>query len=237
MKLYEDGRMLFGFSDSGDGDLSLYNMKDQQAEAAWNNLEVVKQQGLSAPAWAVQVHGNRVLPVKVFSPALLTEKADALITSLKDQPVGVFSADCLPLLIYSDETCAAVHAGWRSTLQNIAAASVKTFADLYGIKADRLKAFIGPCIGQCCLEMGDEVYDEFTGENAEYAEFFVRQTKWHLNLRALNRFQLVKSGVMPDQIVDFERCTFCRVDEFYSFRRQRQRNGSMFSFIVNRGGN
>ncbi|MBU1107253.1 MAG: peptidoglycan editing factor PgeF [Candidatus Riflebacteria bacterium] len=237
MKLYEDGRMLLGFSDSGDSDLSLYTMSDQQAESAWSDLEVVKQQSLSAPAWAIQVHGNRVLPVSAFSSEILSERADALITSLKDQPVGVFSADCLPLLIYSDEVCAAVHAGWRSTLQNIAAATITAFFDLYGVKADNLKVFIGPCIGRCCLEMGDEVYEEFVGESAEYADFFERRTKWHLNLRALNRFQLVRSGVKHDQIIDFDRCTFCNADEYYSFRRQRQRNGSMFSFVVNRGRN
>lgn len=85
--------------------------------------------------------------------------------------------------------------------------------------------------------MGDEVYEEFVSENADYAKFFVRRKKWHLNLRALNRFQLIRVGVKHENIKDVECCTFCHADEYYSFRRQRQRNGSMFSFIVNRNKN
>lgn len=237
MKLFEDGKMLLGFSDSGDGDLSFYNLSSDLAESAWNNLAVVKKNVLTLPAWAIQVHGNRVLPVKTFSKSVLSEKADALITSLKDQPVGVFSADCLPLLIYSEKVCAAVHAGWRSTRQNIAAVAVQAFYEHYSENAASLKAYIGPCIGQCCLEMGDEVYDEFVSENSDYAAFFVRRKKWHLDLRSLNRFQLVSSGVINENISDLDSCTFCHADEYYSFRRQRQRNGSMFSFIVNRNNN
>ncbi|PKL49884.1 MAG: peptidoglycan editing factor PgeF [Candidatus Riflebacteria bacterium HGW-Riflebacteria-2] len=237
MKLFEDGRILLGFSDTVDKDLSFYNMSPDQAERAWSHLEVAQLQGLKAPVWAIQVHGNRVLPVKEFSPELLTEKADALITDLTDQPIGVFSADCLPVLLYSPRICAAVHAGWRSTRQNIAAATVQAFSSIYGESAVSLKAHIGPCIGQCCLEMGDEVYDEFVNENEKYAAFFVRRSKWHLDLRSLNRFQLVQAGLKDENIDDLDRCTFCHADEYYSFRRQRQRNGSMFSFIVNRSGN
>ncbi|KAF1080929.1 MAG: Multicopper polyphenol oxidase [Candidatus Rifleibacterium amylolyticum] len=237
MKLFEDGKILMGFSDSGDGDLSLYNMSVEQAENAWNSLDVVNKHGLKSPAWAIQVHGNKVLPVREFSEKVISEQADAVITDLVDQPAGVFSADCLPILIYSARVCAAVHAGWRSTRQNIAASAVQAFSNVYGESADRLKAYIGPCIGQCCLEMGDEVYDEFVGEDSEYARFFLRRGKWHLDLRALNRFQLVRAGVRSENITDFDRCTFCHADEYYSFRRQRQRNGSMFSFIVNRSRN
>lgn len=226
-----------GFSDSSDGDLSFYNMTASQAYQAWNSLAVVKQNSLRAPAWAIQVHEKRVLPVRIFSASLLTEQADALITDLLDQPVGVFSADCLPILIYNSRVCAAVHAGWRSTRQNIAAAAVQAFSDHYQQNLAGLKAYIGPCIGKCCLEMGDEVYDEFVGEDREYAAFFVRRNKWHLDLRALNRFQLVRAGVKNENINDLDSCTFCHADEYYSFRRQRQRNGSMFSFIVNRRDN
>lgn len=234
MQLIEDGNILLAFSDAGDGDLSLYRMSPEKAADAWSRLEVVGRQRLAAPAWVMQVHGNRVFPVKEYGPTIFSEQADALITDLADQPLGVFSADCLPLLIYGGRVCAAVHAGWRSTRQNIAAATVQAISENYGIAAESLKVHIGPCIGVCCLEMGDEVYTEFVAENREYADYFVRQQKWHLDLRALNRFQLERAGVKHENISDFDRCTYCHADEYYSFRRQRQRNGSMFSFIVRR---
>lgn len=237
MKLFEDGHILLGFSDAGDGDLSLYNMSPAAAEDSWNNLAVVGQKSLGLPAWAIQVHGNRMLPVKKLTADIFKEQADGLITAGKDQPVGVFSADCLPLLAYNDNVCAAIHAGWRSTRQNIAAAGVLAFSGLYNEKADSIKVYVGPCIGKCCLEIGDEVYEEFVREDAEYMNFFVRKQKWHLDLRALNRFQLVRAGVKDKNIIDVDCCTFCHADEYYSFRRQRQRNGSMFSFIVNRNKN
>ncbi len=90
---------------------------------------------------------------------------------------------------------------------------------------------IGPCINQCCLELGEEVYEEFIKENKEYEKFFVRRNKPHLDMRGLIRYQLINAGVYDEQIMDINECTYCNVGGYFSYRRQKQRNGTMFSFV------
>jgi polyphenol oxidase len=81
--------------------------------------------------------------------------------------------------------------------------------------------------------MGNEVFEEFLAADSLYARFFIKkENKWHLNLRKLNRYQLCEAGVIDSSISDLDYCTYCEEDNFYSFRRQKKRNGSMFSFIV-----
>ncbi len=221
-----------GFSDACDGDLSFYNMDNDRVSSIWNELAVVKAHRLALPTYAHQVHEDRVMAVLPDTGFFLAGKADGLITGLTDRPVGVFSADCLPLLLYSDKAIAAVHAGWRSTCLNIGSRAVEGFARHHGVKACDLRALIGPCIGQCCLEMGDEVYRQFVEADPEWEKFFTRREKWHLDMRGLNRWQLERAGLKSVNISDHNECTFCKQNDFFSFRRQRQRNGSMFSFVV-----
>lgn len=233
MNLIKEHNTIAGFSDASDGDLSFYVMSDEKIVKTWKELPSIMDLNLPVPAFASQIHGDKIIDLK--KPAdFCAGAADALITALKNQPIGVFSADCLPLLIFNDAACAAVHAGWRGTRLDIARRTVETFFQNYGQSAGSLRVYVGPCIGQCCLEMGDEVYDDFVTADKDYAQFFERRGKWHLNLRALNRFQLLRAGVKSKNIIVQNDCTFCKEKDFFSFRRQRQRNGSMFSFVVNR---
>jgi YfiH family protein len=232
MKIISDKNTLAAFSDAKDGDLSFYLMNEEHIEKSWYRLPVAGENNLKLPAFVNQIHGCEVICVD--KPARFNQgAADAIVTGLKNQPVGVFTADCLPVLIFNRNVCAAVHAGWRGTRQNIVARTVERISLAYHEAPGSLTAHIGPCIGQCCLEMGDEVYEEFIAEDGEYRRFFERREKWHLNLRALNRFQLIRAGLPDERIIDEERCTFCETGEYFSFRRQRKRNGSIFSFVVN----
>lgn len=232
MQIFEDKNVVLGFSSTEDGDLSFYLMPDEQISQVWKNLPQIKSLSLKEPAFVQQVHRDEILNLAAPG-SFLCGTADALYTGLINQPVGVFSADCLPLIIYSDKACAAVHAGWRGTLLDIAGKTVKKFIE-NDCSADSLKAYIGPCIGQCCLEMGNEVYEDFLSYDRSYSAFFEKKEKWHLNLRELNRYQLERSGVKPEKIHVESACTFCQKKEFFSFRRQKKRNGSMFSFVVRR---
>ncbi len=234
MKIFEDQKITAAFSEASDGDLSFYNMSSDQVAEIWLNLPVVRSHAMPRPTYGHQVHQDRVFQVTGSTPFFLTEKTDGLITGLTDRPIGVFSADCLPVLIWCDQAVAAVHAGWRSACMNIVARAVEQFSELFHVEPSDLKALIGPCIGRCCLEMGDEVYQQFIEVDPDWHRFFRKTGKWHLDLRGLNRWQLLQAGVSEAAITDFDRCTYCSEKQFFSFRRQRQRNGSMFSFIVRR---
>ncbi|MGM0598603.1 MAG: peptidoglycan editing factor PgeF [Candidatus Rifleibacteriota bacterium] len=223
---------LICFSEATDGDLSFYLNDNEQAYRNWFALKRVKELRLGRPAFAWQEHKDNIIQVDSASNLANVKKADALITSTKDLPVGVFSADCTPLLFWSDKAVAAVHSGWKSCLLDIGGKTVKKLQSLFKLEGIDVKAAIGPCIGSCCLEMGDEVYDEFAAADKSYKDFFIRRHKWFLDLAGLNRFQLMRAGLPGENIQMFNKCTYCDSERFFSYRRQKRRNGSMFSFAV-----
>lgn len=232
MKCISNGKVFGGFSDRHDGDLSFYLFGNGKSSKIWNQLEVVKNESLRKPVFLSQAHGNDIVEVTDPNSEWEIGRADALVTSLNNIPIGVFSADCLPVLLWSSKTIAAIHAGWKGTLANISGKVAKFIAGKDQVAPSVIKASLGPCIDLCCLEMGEEVYSSFVNENSEYNQFFTKTNKWHLNLKELNKFQLNKAGLISENITKEKKCTYCHEKDFFSYRRQKKRNGSMFSFIV-----
>lgn len=221
-----------GFSDQLDGDLSFYLHSELEANKVWKRIAVIKAHNFDRPAFAHQIHEDTILKVTRPVEVMCVGKADALITDETDLPIGVFTADCTPVLFAGNRGLGAAHAGWKGTLLNISAKTVTAMCKDYHLKPEEISAAIGPCIGQCCFEVGEEVYDAFCDKDAAYEKFFIKKDRWHLDLRALNRFQLERAGINPEKILDVDNCTYCLKEKYFSFRRQQRRNGSMFSFVV-----
>ena len=149
-------------------------------------------------------------------------QGDALLENTPGSVVAVKTADCIPVLLVDDKSraVAAVHAGWRGTAARIVPAAIAAMHSRFGTDPADLHAAIGPGIGPCCYEVGPEVAAQF-GE----------QGRVHLDLPAINRAQLIESGVTPQRIYASNLCTMCRADEFESFRRDGQAAGRLYSFI------
>lgn len=233
MKIFNTKNCIVGFSDKADGDLNFYEISEKQRETVRQSISVQFGKELPFPFYICQIHKADVVEVaedRSF-PTPSTE-ADAIITNQRNVPIGIFTADCCPVLMGSTESISATHAGWKSTCKSICIETVKKHKELYGVNPEDLTAWIGPCIGQCCFELGDEVYEQFVGTNPSWAQFFIKTNKWHLNLRALNRYQLTQAGIPDNQIIDYDQCTMCQADKYFSYRREHKKNGSMFSLIV-----
>jgi len=89
----------------------------------------------------------------------------------------------------------------------------------FGTCAEKLHAAIGPGIGECCYEVGPEVAAEFG-----------RSGRTCIDLAAVNREQLLAEGVPERQIYSAKLCTQCRPEDFWSYRREKEGAGRMFSF-------
>ncbi|MDQ6675835.1 MAG: peptidoglycan editing factor PgeF [Acidobacteriota bacterium] len=176
-------------------------------------------------ASAHQVHGARVVVVDRPGPA---GDADALVTNTPGLMLGIKTADCLPLLLIDTRrrAVAAVHAGWRGTAQGIAGAAIRAMQEKCETNPIDVVAALGPAIGRCCFEVGPEVAREFTGFDRELAN---AAEKCHLDLRAINEWQLKEVGV--EMILRNELCTVCEPEKFESFRREREKAGRMWSVI------
>lgn len=233
MKIYETKGSVAVFSDREEGDLNFYILNQLEFEKTWKNLTQKIGLETKLPFYVNQVHKDNIIQISTHTISSTSQtNADALITDIPNTPIGVFTADCCPVLISSDKVVSATHAGWKSTLLNISSKTVKKYNELYGINPSNLTAYIGPCIGLCCFELGDEVYDKFITTNKEWDKYFIKKDKWHLDLRGLNRYQLIQAGIPDNKIIDYNECTYCNQEKYFSYRRMKKRNGSMFSFIM-----
>jgi YfiH family protein len=189
---------------------------------------------ISAAGWPIiklkQVHSNIVVDVSDTSAAGEAAEGDAAITALPGVMLGVQTADCVPILIADRQAraVAAVHAGWRGTAAGIAEATVQRLAAKFEIDPGNLVAVIGPHIGPCCYEVGEDVATQIDpAAIVRMPEF----SKPHIDLAAANLAQLVRSGIPGLQIETSSLCTKCRDDLFHSYRRDGKTMGHMLSVI------
>lgn len=179
--------------------------------------------GLAAPpAFARQVHGAAVLRAERGGFA---GHGDALATARPGVPLAISTADCLPIVLYDAGAgrLAAVHAGWRGTVQSVARAAV---ADLVaaGSAADDLVVAIGPSIGPCCYEVDAPVIERLEAAFPGGWELWATPKgpgKWMLDLWRANLDQLTAAGVRPGRVDSLGLCTGCRPDLLFSYRRER----------------
>jgi YfiH family protein len=187
-----------------------------------------------------QVHSATIQDVEDTLAANISPEADAAVTSVRGIVLGIQTADCVPILIaHREARCvAATHAGWRGTVAGIAARTVAQLMDRFQIRPKDLVAVIGPHIGACCYEVGEEVSALFSGKALRNVAERRRvqgtegaSSKPHLDLAAANRDQLISSGIPKNQVDASTLCTRCREDLFYSYRREGARAGRMLSII------
>jgi YfiH family protein len=190
---------------------------------------------LGAPGWPIiklrQVHSGTVLDIDDTSAASDPVDGDAVVTSIPGIILGVLTADCVPILIAdsSGRAVAAIHAGWRGTAARIAENAAERLIEKFRIEPSQLIAAIGPHIGSCCYEIGEEVASEISDGSA-----ILRRAEWskpHLDLAIANRRQLLKTGIPEEQIETSLLCTKCRQDLFHSYRRDGKRMGHMLAVI------
>lgn len=185
-----------------------------------------------------QVHGGHVVRVCPGTPHDNDTTGDALVTDDPSRVVSVRVADCVPLLLSSDDgrTVAAVHAGWRGVIGEAAVEALSMMHREYQVPASRVAAAIGPCISFDAFEVGPEVLDEFERKFGRDAPIRRRDDgKGHVDLREALRRQLRSAGIWQNRIDTTDRCTFLHGEEFFSHRRDRGITGRMAAIIATVG--
>lgn len=162
---------------------------------------------------------------------------DALITDMPGYCICISTADCIPILLYDKQhrVVAAVHAGWRGTVNRILAKTLLRMQAAYGTEGKDIIACIGPGISLASFEVGDEVYEAFRTESfpMEYISVWKPEThKHHIDLWAANRLQLSDFGVPPRQIENAGICTYEQHEDFFSARRLGIKSGRILSGIM-----
>jgi len=198
-------------------------------------------------AHLAQVHGNLVHRVNFtnagdFTNAGERRRGDGMATAAGGLALGIFTADCVPILMVDPERriVAALHAGWRGTLADIAGEGVRAMVEL-GARPASIRAALGPSIGMCCFEVDASLAETFVceipgaGAHAGRANAVrsVRPGKAFLDLRGIVRDQLARAGLAPASIANIGPCTRCANDLYFSRRGAGgATSGLQMSFIA-----
>ena len=188
-----------------------------------------------------QVHGAGVAVVHHADPDPRRHDgahADIVVSDRQDVAIAVQVADCVPLLLADGRSgaVAAAHAGWRGMAAGVPRAAVESMARELGSRPADLVAAIGPSIGPCCYEVGEEVREAFgrAGFPSDaLLRWFVagRRGRPHLDLWQAARDQLVQAGLAQGHIHICGLCTATHRDVFYSYRAEGPGPGRMVGVI------
>ena len=186
-----------------------------------------------------QVHGAVVRVAaeedrrKVFDP--VPYEADGLVTNIRNLPMMIYIADCIPVLLCDEEhgVIGAVHCGWKSSVADILGNAMQEMKRL-GADPAEIKAAIGPGIGLDHFEVGPEVVEaasEYLREDLGDLCHKEDNGKYMLDLKRVNARRLLQLGLREENIDISDECTMCHPEKYWSHRVTKGERGSQCAVI------
>ena len=234
MALYNDNNIAIYLGDASDrlfmSDESYDSLKkaaDLLAIEPFSQLRRITQ--INSIVFPRQVHGTAGFIVDTNSIKPFAIESDYSITNRRTIGIGILTADCLPILLHDrvNQAIAAIHAGWRGSVAGIAIKALEHMKTSFGTQPIHVRAFFGPCAGQCCYSVGPEVIQSVKPYQDQVLEPRGNQT--YFDLIAYNRLLLEHAGLTAF-CTDFAQCTICH-PQFCSYRRQQKASGRQMTVI------
>lgn len=231
---YQDSVLTIYFGDARDNLHQDYylNLPNQPITELHPFTTIAKQLAFNDLVFLKQIHSTDGAHITQSIPSFKKE-GDYLFTQ---QPIalGVMTADCLPIVIYDQahHAVAAVHAGWRGSVQQIVLNTIKSMNKNYTSQIPDLKIFFGPAVRVCCYQVSDDFYKNL--EQFPYGHHALRREKdcSYFDVPLFNRLQLEDAGVLAEVIDEsYLLCTMCN-HRFFSHRRQGQKAGRQMTVAV-----
>ncbi|QGQ95789.1 peptidoglycan editing factor PgeF [Paenibacillus psychroresistens] len=224
---------------------------DNTEDVLLNRQRLANSVNLPIESWvyAEQVHGNEVEVLTsidrgkgIYSRETALQAKDAFITQSTNICIAALFADCVPLYFFDPvhQAIGLAHAGWKGSVQEIAAVTINQMQQQYNSQPHEIIAAIGPSIGICCFEVDETVMNrvwQIFGKDMlwdlEDPPLYKEKEngKFLLNLQEINRQIMMKAGILPSHIEVTEYCTSCRTDLFFSHRKENGKTGRMVAWI------
>ncbi len=202
----------------------------------WQRARMLMPRGVRF-AQLNQVHGKAIHTVGSGYSGDARPAGDGLVTTAAGFVLCIYTADCVPVLLADTErgVIGALHAGWRGTLADVAAAGVRAMVR-QGARPANMRAALGPAIGPCCYEVDAALATQFARRipNAgAHTRAGARRDKAYLDLRGIVADQLVAAGLEREAIVSVGPCTQCTSERYFSRRAAGGgQTGLQLSFIA-----
>lgn len=196
-----------------------------------NLNSIVKDFELNNIQYLKQIHSDKVYIYKEENSDLKDEEGDALITNENNVAIGVFTADCVPILIADtkNNVVAAIHSGWRGTFDSIVLRTLENMKKEFNIDLSYTKVFIGPHIRQCCYEISEELKEKFLDKTKIEEKNLFKDR--NLSLEECILKDIREFGILEDNIYSIDLCTHCESNiKLYSYRKSVGTYGRLFSF-------
>jgi len=218
--------------------------RDDLIEDVENNKKLVcegfgiPEENLIIP---IQTHSDNIeiINSSPLHPLTLTpyENTDALVTNQPNIALALNFADCVPIILYdpTKKVVAIAHAGWRGTVSQIASKTVKKMVEAFGVAPQDIIALIGPCIAKCCFEVKQDVAEKLLAtiqcrRDGNPALLKTPLPSIHVDLKELNKLQLLASGVTKIDLCEY--CTCCDSGLFFSYRAEQGKTARHSAVIV-----
>ena len=176
-----------------------------------------------------QVHGHAVVVIQSETDYAnySIKEADAITTNVVNVPIVIRTADCVPVFLHDtkNNAIALIHAGWKSTQQRIVQETLRTMKEMWGTRAEDVKAALGPAIQEGSCEVGNEFKQYFPNET------LIIDGRLHCDIPQANINQLMESGVLKENIVDSQIDTVTNLD-YFSYRREADAAGRMILLMM-----
>ncbi|GFP75304.1 peptidoglycan editing factor PgeF [Clostridium fungisolvens] len=225
---YEDPLVELGVTTA----LNDANFKFDTEEGKNNLIKLKDDLQVKKICYLKQIHSDKIIIANDDVVLDGQVEGDSLITSSVDTIIGVFTADCVPVLIWDSnkKVIAAVHSGWKGTFDSIVKKTIEVMIKDFNCESSSIKVFIGPHIRQCCYEVSEELIDKFKKNNL-YKEEDINNGRF-LNLEKCIEVQLKYLGINEDNIIKSGSCTLCEKNiKLHSYRKDGEHSGRMFTYI------
>lgn len=208
---------------------------DRSTEKGIKELESLKEEfNVDNIVYLKQIHSDKILVYKGDGESIKDEEGDAIITNEKNVIIGVFTADCVPIILVDkeNEVAAAIHSGWKGTFESITFKTVEKMKKEFGTNEKNIKAYIGAHIRKCCYEVSEELKQKFIEKKISIEEKELFQGR-NLNLESCIIEDLKKAGISDNNINSINLCTYCSDGiKLHSYRKSQGAYGRMFAFVV-----
>ena len=220
--------LIHGYSTRHAGDIR----SESVYEKVLRNLHATPSQVIRA----TQVHKGDVYQAHAVDQGSVVPDVDGLVYKKDDSSLVFLSvrvADCVPLLLYEPtaQIVAAVHAGWKSTVSNIAAHVVDAMVQR-GANTSEIRVSVGPHIGMCCYDVSLDRAKIFESLFLGHDVVSCSDTGWHVDIGKANVLQLIAAGILQHNIDAPPLCTSCQHDTYFSYRKDSNTTfGEMMAVI------
>ncbi len=208
------------------------HVEDNPKDVISNRIIISQKLGFLAQnmIFMDQVHEDNIVNISDTSQNKITS-CDGIITDIKNIPLMVMVADCIPLTFFDpiQNVVGVAHSGRNGTFLEISKKMVKNFVDNYGSKAEDIVVGIGVSIHSCCYEVGESLAN-IAIKNFGEKYVTLRDEKYFLDIQTLNFDQLIEAGVLS-QNIEISSCCSCCDPNYFSYRREGL-TGRFASFVM-----